>query len=78
MANLCTLPSRRLQDMAGLMDKAKNNIFLNTLLTFLREQTPNIHLGATNFVVYPVQLTRGVVHWRSGSVNHSIEINSTS
>ena len=30
------------------------------------------------YVAYPVQRTRGVVHWRSGGVNHSIEFNSTS
>ena len=29
-------------------------------------------------VAYPVQQTWGVFHWCSGSVNHSIEINSTS
>ena len=29
-------------------------------------------------VAYPVQRTRDVVHWRSGSVNHSIKFNSTS
>ena len=30
------------------------------------------------YVAYPVQRTQGVVHWRSGGVNHSIEFNSTS
>ena len=28
-------------------------------------------------VAYPMQWTWGVVHWSSGSVNHSIEMNST-
>ena len=43
MANLCTLRNGRLQDIAGLMYKVKNNICPNTLLTIPRGQTLNIY-----------------------------------
>ena len=29
-------------------------------------------------VAYPMQRTRGVVHWSSGSVNHSVAVDNTS
>ena len=56
-------------------------------LLVARNQGVRLLLGSLLFAVgcdswlivaYPVQRTRDVVHWRSGSVNHSIEFNNTS
>ena len=42
---------------------------------FIKE-SPNLEFIV--LVAYPIQLTRGVVHWSSGSVNHSLGIDNTS
>ena len=56
-------------------------------LLVARNESVRLLLGSLLFAVgcdswlivaYPVQRTRDVVHWRSGSVNHSIKFNSTS
>ena len=50
-------------------------VYINDLPAKLQSK---VQLFADDTVAYPVQRTRDAVHWRSGSVNHSIEFNSTS